>query len=197
LAGREAQESRDRLIDAALREFAVAGYAGARTDRIARDAGVNKQLIFYYFGSKVGLYRTILERARVQLTTTRPPPSSLTSHASERLRRRFRWIVEALFADGFLSRTLVRAALESGDESDLARETLRELARDVAREISRGQGLGYFRDDVEPLRSAEHALLLVLGAFTFGEVFTAEMPHGDRTAWADQVSDELIRSLTW
>jgi AcrR family transcriptional regulator len=51
---------RERLLAAALEEFAERGPAGARVESIARAAGVNKQLITYYFGGKEGLYREML-----------------------------------------------------------------------------------------------------------------------------------------
>ena len=54
-------ESRGRILDAALREFAANGLAGARTERIAEAAGVNKALLYYYFESKEKLYTTALE----------------------------------------------------------------------------------------------------------------------------------------
>ena len=47
------------LLDAALDEFAAKGFAGARVQDIADRAGVNKQLISYYFGGKEGLYRCL------------------------------------------------------------------------------------------------------------------------------------------
>jgi TetR/AcrR family transcriptional regulator len=56
---RDAERSRQALLDAALDEFASHGYAGARVADIARRAGVNKQLINYYFGSKEGLYLAV------------------------------------------------------------------------------------------------------------------------------------------
>jgi TetR/AcrR family transcriptional regulator len=49
-------ETRTRILDAALREFAAHGLAGARTERIAEAAGVNKALLYYYFASKEQLY---------------------------------------------------------------------------------------------------------------------------------------------
>ncbi|HUX44975.1 MAG TPA: TetR/AcrR family transcriptional regulator [Terracidiphilus sp.] len=54
-------ESRVRILDAALREFSANGLAGARTDRIATAAGVNKALLYYYFESKEKLYEAALE----------------------------------------------------------------------------------------------------------------------------------------
>ena len=48
-----------KILTAALTEFGAHGYAGARTGRIARAAGVNEQLIVYYFGGKAGLYQAL------------------------------------------------------------------------------------------------------------------------------------------
>jgi TetR/AcrR family transcriptional regulator len=54
-------EARDRILDAALTEFSAHGLAGARTERIASAAGVNKALLYYYFESKEKLYLAALE----------------------------------------------------------------------------------------------------------------------------------------
>lgn len=53
--------SRAAILAAAGRIFAKSGLAGARTDAIAADAGVNKALLYYYFGSKEGLYEAVVE----------------------------------------------------------------------------------------------------------------------------------------
>jgi TetR/AcrR family transcriptional regulator len=54
-------ETRARILEAALSEFSAFGLAGARTDRIALSAGVNKALLYYYFESKENLYLAALE----------------------------------------------------------------------------------------------------------------------------------------
>lgn len=59
---RDAERTRAALLDAALAEFAEKGFAGARVSDIAARAGVNKQLISYYFGGKDGLYQALGER---------------------------------------------------------------------------------------------------------------------------------------
>ena len=56
-----AAETRARILDAALSEFAAHGLAGARTEHIAAAAGVNKALLYYYFESKDKLYAAALE----------------------------------------------------------------------------------------------------------------------------------------
>jgi AcrR family transcriptional regulator len=58
---RDAERTRQALLDAALTEFAAKGRTGARVSEIAERAGVNKQLISYYFGGKDGLYRALVE----------------------------------------------------------------------------------------------------------------------------------------
>src|SRR3954465_2314755 len=59
-AGRARPESRDRIFLAAAAEFASRGHAGAKIDRIARPARLNKAMIYYHFTSKAALYRAIL-----------------------------------------------------------------------------------------------------------------------------------------
>ncbi|NPV69270.1 MAG: TetR/AcrR family transcriptional regulator [Firmicutes bacterium] len=49
-------EKRKQILQAALKEFARSGYEGASTNRIIKDAGVSKGLLFYYFESKKDLY---------------------------------------------------------------------------------------------------------------------------------------------
>jgi len=60
---RDADRSQKDILDAALAEFAEFGLGGARMDRIAERAGVNKRLIYYYFASKESLFLAVLERA--------------------------------------------------------------------------------------------------------------------------------------
>lgn len=55
------EETRRRLLAAAVDEFSATGLAGARVDRIARAAGVNKERIYAYFGDKEGLFGAALE----------------------------------------------------------------------------------------------------------------------------------------
>lgn len=55
----DGERSRRCLLAAALDEFSAKGFAGARVQEIADRAGLNKQLINYYFGGKAGLYREL------------------------------------------------------------------------------------------------------------------------------------------
>jgi AcrR family transcriptional regulator len=57
---RDLNRTRERIMAAAQKVFAARGFAGARTDAIARRARVNERMIFYCFDSKEGLYRAVL-----------------------------------------------------------------------------------------------------------------------------------------
>ncbi len=59
---RDLNRTRERIMAAAQKEFAASGFAGARTDAIARRAHVNERMIFYCFESKEGLYRAVLAK---------------------------------------------------------------------------------------------------------------------------------------
>ena len=54
--------SREKIINAAVVEFSKGGYPGARVENIAVKAGVNKAMIFCYFGSKEALYKVIIKK---------------------------------------------------------------------------------------------------------------------------------------
>ncbi|MCI9188421.1 MAG: TetR/AcrR family transcriptional regulator [Lachnospiraceae bacterium] len=55
------KEKQDRMINAALKVFAIQGYRHGSTDDIVREAAVSKGLLFHYFGNKVGVYQFIYD----------------------------------------------------------------------------------------------------------------------------------------
>jgi|SRR5579871_1498849 len=61
-ANQRGEETRGRILEAALELFAASGFEGASTRTIAERAGVNLPAIQYYFGSKEGLYRAVIEQ---------------------------------------------------------------------------------------------------------------------------------------
>src|SRR5262245_21374137 len=66
---RDPAATRRKLLTAARREFADSGLAGARVDEIAARAGVNKQLVYHYFGDKDALYLAVLEWVYEEIRT--------------------------------------------------------------------------------------------------------------------------------
>lgn len=55
------KEKQDRMINAALKVFAIHGYRHAGTDEMVREAGISKGLLFHYFGNKMGIYSFVYD----------------------------------------------------------------------------------------------------------------------------------------
>lgn len=66
VSGRNPQRTRERILSAALKEFAAKGFAGARVDLIARVARINKRMLYHYFGDKENLFKAVLRRKMFQ-----------------------------------------------------------------------------------------------------------------------------------
>jgi TetR/AcrR family transcriptional regulator len=82
-----ADQTRARILDAATREFGANGLAGARTERIAEAAGVNKALIYYYFRSKEALYDEALEAVAARVAANSMSVLGLECSPGERVLR--------------------------------------------------------------------------------------------------------------
>ncbi len=63
-----AEATRKRILVAAHKEFTEVGLAGARVDRIAESAGVNKRMLYHYFGNKEELFREMMRRNLLELS---------------------------------------------------------------------------------------------------------------------------------
>src|SRR2546430_6057178 len=91
---RVSQATREKIIKAASRAFALNGYEGASVRTIVAEAQVNQAAINYHFGSKEGLYRAVLETALRALMSEDAPqrPGKLSREAQLRqfVRRQLR-----------------------------------------------------------------------------------------------------------
>ncbi len=175
-----------RLLDAALREFAAHGRAGARTQRIAERAGVNKQLIHYYYRTKAGLYAAVLAHAADAVASQlgRMPLVGLT--AVERLRRLVRGQFDFLLEHADHTAVLV-GATEGGEWADRA-------IRPIAGLLQEGQATGFFRDDLDADSQARLALLLTLGYFAARPVTRR---WGEPGLWRDRAAELIVRGASW
>ena len=64
-----AEETRQKILAAAEKQFSLLGFYGARMDEIAAEAGANKRMIYEYFGNKEELYKLVLRRVYLLLGT--------------------------------------------------------------------------------------------------------------------------------
>jgi TetR/AcrR family transcriptional regulator len=82
-----ADQTRARILEAAIHQFGVNGLAGARTEQIAKEAGVNKALIYYYFSSKKALYSACIEAVTSDMQTSVLAMLEAETSAGERFLR--------------------------------------------------------------------------------------------------------------
>ena len=128
---RDTNATKARLLDAAFTEFAAYGIAGARVDRIAETAGVNKRLIYVYFGNKAQLFDEVLRRALTAGAESVPfDVDDLPGYAGA--------IFDHLVARPDLMRLRLWKLLERPSATGLEPDTLRHKTAEVARAQQRG-----------------------------------------------------------
>jgi TetR/AcrR family transcriptional regulator len=170
---RDAERSRAALLDAAEAEFGANGYAGARVAEIAKRAGLNSQLISYYFGGKAGLYEAILERWYTRERDFDTPGTTLPE------------LVLRYFEAGQHSRQLQRLFLRETLEQDPALVAY-EPDNDELTGMRRRQQSGEIAPDLDPA----FVLLFLQALVTARDVFPGEVM---RLTGLDPGSDEFYR----
>ena len=152
---RNADRTQQEILRAATQEFANAGFAGARMERIAAQAGVNKRLIYYYFESKELLFLSVLEDAyaRIRDAETQLHLDSLDPATAVRRLVEFTWqyyLDHPEFLTLLNSENLHKARhLERSSQIEEMNSPLVQLLRNV---VERGQRAGVFRDGVDPVQ---------------------------------------------
>jgi TetR/AcrR family transcriptional regulator len=175
LRQRDAERTRAALLDAALTEFAAKGLAGARVSEIAERAGVNKQLISYYFGGKDGLYQALVARWLEEEARFAGPELPLDEIVVQYLQANIRL------------RDIMRMFLWSGLTYDPAAdppEPGTDVPDDIA-DLRRRQAEGELADDLDPA----FVLLLFMAAASVG----ITLPHKVKEVTGlEPTSDEFI-----
>ena len=198
-----AQATRDAILKAATKVFAKYGYDGGSVEKISRAAKSYDRMIYYYFGSKEGLFIAVLEgiyqrmddaEAALDLDTTRPVdaltdvirfvlgyyrrnPEFVTLLNTENLHKG-RHISKSLRAREYSSRAvaIIAEILQSGAAQGLFRTDL--VARDIYLLIA---ATGYF------YTANRHTLTAFLGE-------PLELPAAV-THWEDFVIETLLRTV--
>jgi AcrR family transcriptional regulator len=178
-----AEETRRRLLSAASAEFAEHGIAGARVDRIAEAAGVNKQAIYAYFSSKEGLFDAVFDAMVLQGLETVPIDAYNLPEYAARLHDRYREHPEVL-------RIATWYSLERGDgepHPSAARSSKKKVAA-----IREAQAAGVITKAI----SAEELLTLVLSLSRSGHIYSPECVNSERAHESTRRSiAEAVRRL--
>lgn len=148
---RPARVSPERILAAAADEFAARGYAGARVDRIARHARVNKAMLYYHFGSKQQLYRVLLRSTFLQAAARLREVGQRVDTPEGMMDRAITTFADIARERDFLPAVMLREIAEGGAHLD--RETLAALSgvpMAFGALVSRGVAAGAFRS-VHPI----------------------------------------------
>ncbi len=152
---RDADRSQATILAAARDEFAEHGLGGARMDRIAERAGLNKRLIYYYFEDKEKLFQAVLEQAYLDIRENERKLNLLEVAPTEALRRlvEFTWryyLDHPEFLTLLNSANLHRARHLEGSER--VREMNSPLIATLGEVLERGRKEGTFRGGVDPVQ---------------------------------------------
>jgi AcrR family transcriptional regulator len=185
---RDAEQTRTAILEAAKNEFADKGLAGARVDEIARQTSTSKHMIYYYFQSKEGLYRAVLEQAYAHFrlaeetvdTNQSDPVAALTS------------LVGLTFDFRLSNPAYVRIIMAENMNNGLHiqfvgdLENRRVILKTIQKIVDSGIAAGKFRSDIDVLQLhmtiSGLAFFFVSNRYTFGHIFGVDLTQPDMIA---------------
>jgi AcrR family transcriptional regulator len=170
---RDAAATRARILDAALKEFALKGLDAARVEDIADIAGANRRMAYYYFGSKEGLYLAALEVSYLQLVEVEEainvealgPIEAIESLVAAKFEHYVKYphYIEFVKMENLYQARYLKT-------SDRIAEMRAPLISIIQRVLRRGEALGLFRKGVDPLDL--YLSICALGFFVFSNRHT-------------------------
>jgi TetR/AcrR family transcriptional regulator len=163
------KESRATILEAAAREFAAHGIDGARIDAIAREARVNKALLYYYFKDKETLYGAVLDRVfsglkaaiSTALDSNLPPREKVLAYAGAH----FDYVAANPIYPRLMLRELMRSPQHSAQAEKVLRDYLVPTFNRVSEMLAEGIAQGEFRK-VDPFQCVPSMVGVIVFYFT-------------------------------
>ena len=179
---RDADRSQNTILAAARDEFAEYGLGGARMDRIAERAGLNKRLIYYYFEDKEKLFEAVLEQAYLHIREAERALKLLDLKPADAIRRlvEFTWnyyLDHPEFLTLLNSANLHKARHLQGSER--VREMNSPLIAMLGEILERGRKEGSFRGGIDPVQLyvsiAALSYFYLSNSFTLSSIFGRDL----------------------
>lgn len=180
--GRDPEATQQAILAAATHEFARHGLDGARVDRIAARANVNKRMLYYYFGQKEALFLAVLEGAYRRIREEEHRLDLDRVEPTEAIRRliAFTWdyyIANPEFLTLLNTENLHRAKhLRKSSQVRTLHSPFVALIADV---LERGRKAGVFRAGVDPVQLyisiAGLSYFYLSNAYTLSTVFDRDL----------------------
>jgi len=157
---RNPRRTRERILSAALEEFALNGFAGARVDAIAQRAAINKRMLYHYFGNKERLFREVL---RLKMVQRQAWAETLSGDPAESLSFWF----EAACKDADWVRLLEWEALQNTDRRLIDEKNRRAATARGLERIRQRQARGQISAKLDP----RHVMLTMRSLTMFPAAF--------------------------
>jgi TetR/AcrR family transcriptional regulator len=200
------EQSRAAILQAAVREFAHDGVAGARTDAIARAAKVNKALLYYYFKDKEAIYGAVLDHVfggllasvAEALSRDQPPRQKILAYAGAH----FDYVASHPLYPPIVQGEMMAAGRDRAPHLErIVKLYFRPLFGRVARVLREGQAAGEFRA-VDPMHFVPSMIAVIVFYFTSApalrvmtgkDPFSAKNVAARRAAVLDFISAALFQ----
>lgn len=206
---RDASRTKSAILNAAIAEFSAHGPAGTRMDEVAARAGVNKSLIYQYYGSKQELYAEALNNVLVMITerSTTGAQDFLSRMANEPIESALRGLIEyqLTMLETFpeYPRLMAWENLEGGRTLSRLQlqNTYQMFLQGVTRFVKPYQEAGVISPDLDMIQFVQsiQALLhyYVIQKGTQEYLFKLDVNMREtREAWIDTVTTQILSSLT-
>jgi AcrR family transcriptional regulator len=163
------EQSRAAILKAAVREFAREGVAAARTDAIARSAGVNKALLYYYFKDKEALYQAVLDEVfdgvRVAINNAVAQPLPPRERLAAYVGAHFDYIASHPLYPRIVHAEFLRAGRDPSRLQRIAKQYFQPIFAKIAELLKEGEQSGEFRR-VNPLHFIPSMVSVIVFYFT-------------------------------
>ncbi|HET6391567.1 MAG TPA: TetR/AcrR family transcriptional regulator [Blastococcus sp.] len=201
---RDAERTRAEILAVATEEFSERGLAGARVDEIAAKTRTTKRMLYYYFGSKQGLYLAVLEKAYLGIRQLEQGLDVEHLHPTAAMRA----LIDLTFDHHEAHPAFIRlVSIENIHHAEHLRGSpilsgLADPALDVLGGIlERGRAAGLFRDDVDALEMhmviSAFCVFRTANRYTFRAVFGRDMLDPvDRDRQRRMLGDLVVEYLT-
>lgn len=184
---RNASRTQGRILAAATAEFAAKGLDGARVDEIARRSGVNKNMLYHYFGSKEDLFVATLETVYGNLRRRHGDISIRGLEPVEGMRK----LISSTF-EAFVEMPEIISLMNTENlhrarhirRSEKIRQMYNPLLETISELLRRGQASGSFRNGIDPIDL--YISISALGyhylsnQHTFSEIFGTDLTAKER-----------------
>jgi len=179
---RDPQRTQQAILDAATAEFSEHGVGGARIERVAERAGLNKRLLYYYFGNKEDLYLAVLERTYADIRAAERALHLDELDPIEAIRQlmSFTWHYYLSHPE-FISLLNTENLHEASHlkRSTLVKAVNSPLVEMIDEVLQRGQRTGMFRSAVDPVQLyisiASLTYFYISNAHTLSQMFDRDL----------------------